>query len=299
VSGRRPARVLIVGATGMLGHKAWQLWRDRFETWAAIRGRYAQYAKLGLFCPDRLVEAVDADDAESVGRAFAAARPEVVVNCVGIVKQLPEGKDPLIALSINAMFPHRLAGLCRRAGARLIHISTDCVFSGRAGNRNEDHPADADDLYGRTKLLGEPAGPDVLVLRTSIIGRELRGAHGLLEWLLGSRGEVKGFRGARFSGLTTAALCEVIAGVIDREPALHGLYHVAGDPIDKYDLLTRLKQAYRLTVEIIPDDAVQIDRSLNAERFRVATGWRAPGWGTLVRGLADDRSPYDEWRGVS
>jgi dTDP-4-dehydrorhamnose reductase len=289
-------RVLVIGATGMLGHKTWQVLRERFDTWATIRRRQP-YAATGLFSNSRIIEGVNVDDFDSVVRACATSRPTVIVNCVGIVKQLEEALDPIRSITINALFPHRVAALAREAGARAIQISTDCVFSGKRGNYSERDTPDAADLYGRTKLLGEITGPGCLTLRTSIIGRELSATTGLLEWFLSHRGmRVNGYTRARFSGLTTRALAGVLADVIERHSSLAGIYHVASEPISKYDLLCRLNQAYVAGAVIEPSDDVQIDRTLDGAAFRKATGLAISGWDAMIDALAADPTPYEEWR---
>lgn len=289
-------RVLVVGGTGMLGHKAWQLFGERFDAWATVR-RAPAHRATELFSGDRTITGVNVDDFETVVRACGIARPTVIVNCVGIVKQLKAAADPIQSITINALFPQRLAALAREAGARAIHISTDCVFSGRRGNYSERDAPDASDLYGRTKLLGEIAGPGCLTLRTSIIGRELSATTGLLEWFLSQQGRrVKGYTSARFSGLTTRALASVLGDVIERHPSLQGMYHVASEPISKYDLLCRLNQAYGAAVTIEPSDEVQIDRTLDGSSFRNATGLAIPGWDAMINAMAADPTPYEEWR---
>ena len=292
-------RILILGGTGMLGHKMWQTLRTRYEAWVTMRSRLHDYARLELFEPARTIEGVDAALHDDLIRAFAAARPDIVVNCVGVVKQRPEAKDPIVTLNVNALLPHRVAALCRTTGARLMHISTDCVFSGKTGGYTESDTPDADDLYGRSKLLGEPhvADATALTLRTSIVGRELHTASGVTEWFLGNRGgRVPGFTSARFSGLTTLALSEVVAGLIGSGRALSGLYHVSTTPISKYDLLQRLNAAYQANVEIVASEALTIDRSLESGRFWRDAGLAPPGWDEMMAAAAADPTPYDAWR---
>lgn len=290
-------RLLILGANGMLGHKLWQTCRDRYDVWATVRSRYTEYARYGLFTPERLIEGVDAFDMDSVVRALAQVRPDVVVNCIGVIKQLPAAKDPIISLTVNSLFPHRLANLCQATGARLIHISTDCVFSGRKGMYTEDDVPDAEDLYGRTKFLGEVSGPGCLTLRTSIVGRELSTSSGLVEWFLGNRGRrIPGYRRAIYSGFTTLAIANIITQVIDGFPELSGVYHVSSEPISKYELLCLVRDAYRIAVEIEPDDDVCIDRSLDSRRFREAAGFVPADWPDMIREMADDPTPYEQWR---
>ena len=290
-------RVLILGGSGMLGHKLWQTLRGRFDVYVTFRRAPAAYAHFGIFDDARAIGGVSAEDLSAVARAFDAARPEAVVNCVGVVKQGASAKDPLASISVNALFPHRLAQLSLAHGARLVHLSTDCVFSGREGNYNESSRPDAEDLYGRTKLLGEVGDENCLTLRTSMIGRELAGAHGLLEWFLSQEGRrVRGFRRAVFSGFTTRALAEVIAEVLSEHADLSGVWHVAAEAINKFDLLSLVKEIYGLRVEVEPDESFVCDRSLDGSRFREATGIIAPAWPEMIERMREDPTPYDEIR---
>jgi dTDP-4-dehydrorhamnose reductase len=290
-------KLLILGGSGMLGHKLRQILSPRFETFATYRRTPSARDSVGVIDAARSIAGVHAESFDSVVGAVAVARPDVVINCIGIVKQSDEAKDPIRSITINALFPHRLAGLCRASGARMIHISTDCVFDGARGGYRESDPPSATDLYGRTKLLGEVDAEGCLTLRTSIIGRELAGSHGLVEWFLSQEGShVRGYRNAIFSGLTTNALAEVIAVLVERQRDLQGLWQVASQPISKHDLLTLLKGAYDLDVEIEPYDEFHCDRSLDGSRFAAATGIEIPEWSAMVAAMADDSTPYEEIR---
>lgn len=289
-------RVLVLGATGMLGHKVWQVFRRRFDAFAAAR-TVDGFAHTGLFPGDRVVTGVRAEEPGTVAQAIAVTQPQVIVNCIGIVKQLKAAGDAVPSITINALFPHQLAAVGRTMGARVIHISTDCVFLGSRGRYTEDDPPDAQDLYGRTKLLGEIAGPGCLTVRTSIVGRELSATTGLLEWFLAQPGRrVKGYATARFSGLTTLALAELLGDVVEHHRELSGVYHVASAPITKYDLLVTFEQAYRAGVVIEPSDDLRIDRTLDGTRFTAATGLTCGSWEAMVAALAADPTPYDHWR---
>jgi dTDP-4-dehydrorhamnose reductase len=230
---------------------------------------------------------VDVESIDSLTRLFAEVRPQVVINCIGLVKQRAEGDDPLSALPINALLPHRLARLCAVAGARFVHVSTDCVFAGTRGAYVETDAPDAQDLYGRSKLLGEVDYPHAITLRTSIIGHELDSAHGLVGWFLAQQGPVRGFSKAVFSGLPTVELARVIRDHVLPYPSLRGLYHVSAAPIDKYSLLKLVAQTYRRTNDITPEDKVVIDRSLDSSLFRAATRYQPPEWPELVRRMRD------------
>ena len=290
-------KVVILGATGMLGHKLAQGFSARFSVLATVRGPAALHVDRPVFAGTQLVGGVDARDFDSVLRAIEETEPDVVVNCIGIVKQLEAAKHPIPCMELNALFPHRLAQYCRESRIRLIHISTDCVFSGKTGMYTEDDVPDAADLYGRTKLLGEVGSPGCLTLRTSIIGRELRTSNGLVEWLLAQEGgQVRGYRKAVFSGFTTGALATIIGDVISNHTDLDGLWHVASEPITKYELLLLIRDAYDLNVEISPADDPVCDRSLDGSRFQSATGLVVPSWSKMIQEMADDPTPYDQIR---
>jgi dTDP-4-dehydrorhamnose reductase len=289
-----PMKVLILGGSGMLGHKLSQILAERFDTWATFRGTPVR--SLG-FDSRRIIEGVSAENFESVEGALTTAKPDVVVNCIGIVKQDAAAKDRYQSIAINSLFPHQLARACAARGIRLIHLSTDCVFSGRRGNYKEDDTSDAEDIYGRTKWLGELEYDHCLTIRTSMIGRELKGSHGLIEWFLSQRGKtVRGFKRAIFSGFTTLALSEIIGNVIANAQELHGVCHVAADPINKFDLLSMVKQAFQLDIEIEPDETFLCDRSLDDSRFRARTGFTPPSWEEMIDRFARDTTPYDESR---
>jgi dTDP-4-dehydrorhamnose reductase len=236
----------------------------------------------------RLIPDVDLANGDVLVRLFRECRPDVVVNCAGLTKHVPGGSEPLMALTMNALLPHRLAELCSISGVRLIHVSTDCVFSGSKGNYSETDPADAQDVYGKTKHLGEVTTHGLITLRTSTIGHELETRLGLLEWFL-AQSRCKGYRRAVFSGLPTVEFARVVRDVVIPDVSLSGLFHVGAEPIDKERLLRLIAREYDLTTEIEPDDSVIIDRSLDSRRFSAATGYRAADWATLVERMHDDQ----------
>lgn len=283
----------------MLGHKVWQHFAKRLDAYATFRQSPSRYERFGIFDTSRSMGHVSAEDFDSVIRAIETIHPDAVVNCIGIVKQDAAAKDVVSSITVNALFPHRLAHLCRASGVRLVHLSTDCVFSGREGNYTEDARADATDLYGRTKLLGEVDYDNCLTIRTSMIGRELQGSHGLIEWFLSEAAagrQVRGFKRAVFSGLTTTALAQLIADLLLDHPKLSGVWHVAADPINKFDLLSLVKKAYGLNIEIEPDESFVCDRSLDASRFRAATGFTPQSWPEMIEQMRQDDTPYEQFR---
>lgn len=276
--------VLILGASGMLGNAVLRLLSqgDGYHAVGTVRSARAMKLLPPALHPALLV-GVDVESPDSLAGAMAEAKPEVVINCVGVVKQLTAADDPLVAIPINSLLPHRLARLCSLAGARLVHVSTDCVFSGSKGNYRESDFPDADDLYGRSKYLGEVDYPHAITLRTSIIGHELDGARSLIGWFLAQSTSVKGYTKAVFSGVPTVELARIIRDHVLPHPELHGLYHVSAAPITKYDLLQLVAATYGKEIAIAPDASLMIDRSLNSERFREATGFKAVPWPELVK----------------
>jgi dTDP-4-dehydrorhamnose reductase len=290
---RKPTRVLVLGGSGMLGHKLWQVLDAHTEAFATLRDDTPAGPVAAVLDAGKTIGGVCADDVASVERALQASDASVVVNCIGVVKQDERAGDPLAAIRVNSLFPHELAAVCAGRGARLIHVSTDCVFSGRRGGYNEEDVPDPPDLYGRSKLLGEVAAHRCLTLRTSMIGRELGGAQGLLEWFLSQQGTtVGGFRRAVFTGLTTLALSELVAELIEGYPDLDGLWHVSAAPIDKLALLELTREAFGVDIEIEPRDEPVIDRSLDSSRFRARTGWAPRSWPDMLRQAAQDSTPY-------
>lgn len=286
-------RTLILGATGMLGHKLIQVFSQQFEVYATVRSSTEAFAGHPVLAQKSLLGNVSVENFDGVVRAIALSQPQYVINCIGIVKQQLAAKDPLPSISVNALFPHRLAQVCQAAGIRLIHISTDCVFSGRKGNYLESDVADAEDLYGRTKLLGEVTSEGCLTLRTSIIGREFETSQGLVEWFLSQKGKtIRGYKQAIFTGFTTHALAEIIAQIITKYSDLHGVWHVAAEPISKFELLSLVKEIYRLNIEIEPDETFRCDRSLNSDRIRQATGFVPPSWSDMIEQMYQDPTPY-------
>jgi dTDP-4-dehydrorhamnose reductase len=276
-------KILILGVSGMLGNA---MLRVMTETGVHdVCGTTRSSSALSHFNPKLascVMTGLDVEQFDVLVSVFEKFRPDVVVNCIGLVKQLTAAEDPLQALAINSIFPHRLARLCSLIGARLVHVSTDCVFSGNRGNYCESDFPDANDLYGRSKLLGEVAYSHTITLRTSIIGPQLSGAHGLVAWFLAQDQRIKGYRRAIFSGLPTVELSRIVRDVVLPNPDLSGLFHVAAKPINKYELLKVLALAYAKEIEIEPDDRLVIDRSLNEDRFRAATGYVAAPWPDLI-----------------
>jgi dTDP-4-dehydrorhamnose reductase len=270
----------------MLGHQLLRELEPRHDTRVTLRQSLPAYATCGLFNAGNAFSDVDVCAPGRVEQVLTDFRPAVVVNAVGIVKQRPEAQDSILSIEVNSLLPHRLALDCRAVGARLIHLSTDCVFSGTRGGYSEGDTPDPLDLYDRAKLLGEVSASNAITLRTSMIGLGLYRKTSLVDWFLTQKGRVPGYRHAIFSGLTTAELSRVIALLIEKHPAASGLYHLSAAPISKFDLLTGLKSRLSLPVEIVPVDQPKIDRSLDSSHFRQAFSYQPPSWDRMLDELA-------------
>ena len=280
-------RILVFGGDGMLGHELLRSWRGRHEVRVTLRQDAAAYRDYRLFDDSNPFFGVEVRNLQAVVDVVAQAQPEAVINAVGIVKQRPTASESIPSLEINALFPHRLAQVCKAARARLVHLGTDCVFSGSKGSYVEGDFPDAKDLYGRTKLLGEVQDPHCLTLRTSIIGLELSRKKSLVEWYLAQRGPIKGFRRAIYTGLTTTEIARAIESFLLHEPQLSGIWHLSSRPINKYDLLKDLtERLQRRDIELRPDDDFVCDRSLDSSALQKRVRYRVPDWPAMLDELA-------------
>jgi dTDP-4-dehydrorhamnose reductase len=283
-------KILILGITGMLGHTLFYelSQNDYFDVFGTVRNSEGIDNWFNSELLAKIIDGVEADNFDGLKKFILNLRPDVVINCIGIIKQIPLSNDPIASISVNSLFPHQIAKICQDSGARFIHISTDCVFSGQKGNYEETDISDAVDLYGRTKFLGEVGCPHCVTLRTSIIGHELRGKYGLLEWFISQKNKIKGFKNTIFSGFPTVELARIIQEYVIPNSHLNGLYHVSSNPISKYDLLNLIARRYNKNIEIEPYDGVKEDRSLNSTLFKNSTGYIPPPWEKLVDEMYQD-----------
>lgn len=286
----RQQNVLVLGATGMLGNAMFRVLAadERLNVCGVVRDVDRARRLLGLTTEENLFGGFDAYEPSTLEPLLQANRAPIIVNCVGLIKQSSSGNKVLEATPINALLPHKLALLAEEYAGRLIHFSTDCVFSGHKGNYVETDTPDARDVYGLTKYLGEVSGPHALTLRTSIIGHELSSSISLIDWFLSQNGSVNGFRKAIFSGLPTVELARAVRDHVVPDAALSGLYHISAEPLDKYRLLTLVKAIYGHDVVVEPQDEFIIDRSLDSTRFRNATGWTPTSWPELLESMHAD-----------
>jgi dTDP-4-dehydrorhamnose reductase len=278
-------KVLILGVTGMLGHTLYKEMSKQQELYE-IYGTTRNASGLKEYFTQEEIKSirsgVDADNFDTVIKAIASIQPTIIINCIGIIKQLPIAKDPLTAITVNAQLPHRISLVARTANARLIHISTDCVFNGVKGNYTESDDSNAEDLYGRTKFLGEVSYPHCVTLRTSIIGHELKTEFSLIDWFMSQKDEINGYTKAIYSGFPTYEMVNIIMNYVIPKADLSGLYHVSSEAISKYDLLCIMKDVYKKDIQINPYDDFILDRSLNSDKFMTLTGYKAPSWKSML-----------------
>lgn len=284
VENHKKIKILVLGASGMLGNAVLRVLAESssFETVGTVRSIQSA-SLLPEALRSLLIDNIDVENPDSLIGLFGQIKPDLVINCIGVVKQLSAATDPLAVIPINSILPHRIARLCLASGARMIHLSTDCVFSGARGMYLESDYADAKDLYGRSKFSGEVDYPNAITLRTSIIGHELSGSRSLIDWFLSQKNMVRGYKRAIFSGLPTVEIARLIRDYVIPRPDLHGVYHVSADPINKFDLLTLVAGIYNKDISVIPDETLVIDRSLDSTRFRSETGYKPAPWIELIK----------------
>tara|TARA_Y200000002_G_scaffold381246_1_gene394765 strand:- start:8361 stop:9221 length:861 start_codon:yes stop_codon:yes gene_type:complete len=276
-------KILVLGITGMLGHKAFSIFSEnsKFETFGTVRKTKAieNYVKDSY----NIFSNVDALNPKSAFKLIDQLNPDIILNCIGVIKQLKEAKDPILSIEINSLFPHKLANHIKNSKIRLIHISTDCVFSGDRGNYREIDSSDAKDLYGKTKFLGELTNYDnCITLRTSIIGPELKGKLSLLEWFLAQKKSVKGFSNAIYSGFTTLELINIIENYVFKKPMKNGLYHLSSNPISKLELLKKINKIYKKEILIERFDDFNNNKTLNSDLFKNDFGYIVKSWDQMI-----------------
>ncbi len=284
-------KILVLGASGMLGYKLFMKLSESgmYEVHGTVRSLEGIDQKYYGAAFSKIRQHVDAADFDTIIRALASIQPDVIINCIGLIKQNVLVNDPLTAITINSLLPHRLSMVCCTAKARLIHISTDCVFNGKEGHYTEEAESNATDLYGKSKFLGEVCyPPHCVTLRASIIGHELRNNLGLIEWFLSQKNSVKGYKQAIFSGFTTIEMARIIHDYVIPNHSLYGRYHISSDPISKFELLKIVAAQYSKVIVIEPFDGMVINRSLDSSKFRKFVGYQPPSWPEMIKKMHED-----------
>ena len=282
-------KILVLGASGMTGNALFrELSKDRNRD---VIGTVRSPSYLQFFTEKQaknLITNIDLARLENIHDIYSQLRPDVVINCIGIIKQIIPFVDTEQLFSINSLLPRQLCALAHDYKSRLIHVSTDCIFNGKKGNYSETDICDADDAYGKSKYLGELDQSHCVTLRTSIIGHELNSRNGLLEWFLSQHESCNAYRNAVFSGLPVVVFANVIADIIIPTVSLTGIYNIAANPISKFDLLSTIADIYNKDIKIIPVEEPVIDRSLNPDKFKQATGYVAPEWPDMIEAMHND-----------
>lgn len=289
-------KIVILGVSGLIGHKLLVELSDKFDTYGTLRQNKTNYNNLSIFSSEKVIENIDAHDFNNLIEKLNEIDPSVVINCIGITKRKKEINIPFEAITINALFPHKLAKWAKEKGKRIIHFSTDCVFDGNEGDYTEESNTTAEDAYGKTKALGEINYDHTLTIRSSFIGRELFTKTELLEWFLQENSkEVKGFTKAMYTGVSTTFLARTVADIIENHPNLSGLRQLSTKTsINKFDLLNIAKEAFNKNVIINPDDSFELDASLNGNKLRNEINYVIPSWKEMMEELALDSDIYNK-----
>jgi dTDP-4-dehydrorhamnose reductase len=288
-------KVCVLGAGGLLGHMLVRVLSESNDVFGTTRERPGVSSPLAKFLPlEKWIGGVDASNLEAVKNVFDTSQFDVAINCIGLIKQRDSIVSDSEMMAINGEFPHHLAQIANRVGTRVIHISTDCVFSGSKGNYFESDSPDPVDVYGKSKLLGELNDSKNLILRTSHIGRELTVKKSFVEWLISQKsGHVNGYSNAIYSGLTTQALARTTLKLLSGNSHLTGLYHVSSQPISKLEIINKLNKLLDLQITVTPDASVQINRSLNSEKFQNATNISPQTWDEMLSDFSQDQKTYE------
>ena len=283
-------RIIVLGSTGLIGNTITKFFlnQSKYETFGILR----DLEKISFFDNRYHKNFIHIDnilDFEKFEKILIKLKPKLIINCLGITNKFLKNNFKSVeeSIKINALFPHRLHEICSKIDARLIHLSTDCVFSGRKGFYKEDDIPDPLDIYGRSKLLGELNYSNSLTIRKSVIGHEFLSRNGLLEWFLNKKETVEGYKNAIFSGLTVLELAKIIDKYIIPNKRLSGIIHVAGNPISKYELLYLISNEYQKKINIIPNESLKIDRTLNSNLFNDITGYQMKDWKELISSMRE------------
>jgi dTDP-4-dehydrorhamnose reductase len=286
-------KILIFGIGGMLGHKIFQRIQkvSDFEVFGTMRAD----SPPTIFKDNKnIFFNIDCENLDTISNLLESVKPDLVFNCIGLIKQKIEDcpKSITQAIKINALFPQKLSLFSRIYNFRLIHFSTDCVFSGEKGNYTTFDVPDSIDLYGQSKFLGEIQAPNTLTIRTSIIGHEINSSLSLVDWFLSQKNEVFGYKNAFFSGLPTIEIAEILLKYIIFNKNINGLMHISGPTISKYDLLVLIARQYNKKIIINETSEFIMNRSLDCSLFSDIVGYKAKPWPELIHMMYEDSDFY-------
>lgn len=278
---------MILGGTGMLGHKLWGYFSEKNpDTYTIIRKKRDDYLSEALFNSNRVIDSIDASDFLELERTMEFVKPEFILNCIGVTKRKEDANHNIQAITLNSLLPHKLVAWGKKNAAKIINFSTDCVFDGKLGSYTEKSPTNAVDIYGKTKALGEIEGENALTLRSSFIGFELGAGTELLEWFIAQTGVVKGFKNAIYSGVTVIELIRIIENLLVNQKDATGIFNISSEPISKYDLLCMIRNKLHLDVEVIPEETFCCDRSLDSTVFQKRFNYSPPSWEKMIDELS-------------
>ena len=288
-------KVCVLGAGGLLGHMLIRVLGATLDVYGTTRESRSDSSPLARFLPqDKWIDNIDASKFDSINKVFGTTNFDTVINCIGLIKQRNAQTTEHEMMLINAEFPHHLAQVANHQGARVIHISTDCVFSGDKGNYVETDTPDPVDVYGKSKLFGELNDVKNLTLRSSHIGRELTIRKSFIEWLLSQKsGHVEGYGHAIYSGLTSQELARLISELLNAKKGITGMFHVSSQPISKLEIINKLNELLNLEIDVTSDSKVQINRSLNSDKFRLATNLIPNNWDKMLSDFCKDQKNYE------
>jgi len=280
-------KILILGGDGMIGHKMVQVLSNfNYEIIVSIREqreltKHCFSSKAKVFFNDFLKE--------NVLTFLDRVNPDVIINAIGITIRRGVNDNASNCIYINSYFPHQLANWVGIHNKRLIHFSTDCVFSGSEGSYSENSTPNALDYYGKTKGLGEVFSKNALTIRSSMIGPELFNKTELFEWVINNKEkEINGFSRVMYSGVTTIYMASFLADLIENHKNLNGIYNIASKPISKFELLHLINENFNLGLFINKDQSIISNKTLDPSKIDNELGIKSPSWNELIIELKKD-----------
>lgn len=289
-------RILILGGNGMIGHKIYQIIsKNHQDTWVTLRNSLNSYSYSEIYNSTKVVDNIDLVNFKLLLNQLNLINPDVIINACGIT--IRRGIDALKSNSIilNSALPHFLNEWVVANNKRLIHFSTDCVFTGAKGDYLDNDNKDAYDLYGSTKSMGEVIDSKyAITLRGSMIGSELENKTELFEWFLKQKNKtIKGFNKVIYSGITTTKMAEIVIKLIDQHPNLSGIYNISSKPILKFDLLKLWNDFFDINANIEIDNSYISNKNLISDNFYRKISVEQPNWVELSSQLKIDNLLYN------
>lgn len=283
-------RILILGGNGMIGHKIFQVISNKhLDTWVLFKKSFNDISFNEIFNKTNIIDNFDLSNFHKLSTLLNNLKPEVIINAVGITIRRGIDNIPSKSIQINSALPHFINEWVILNNKRLIHFSTDCVFSGDQGSYTENSIPDARDIYGKSKALGEVSSKNTLTLRGSMIGREIENKTELLEWVLSQRNkQLKAFSNVIYSGITTIRMAKLVLKIIEEFPQMHGIYNVSSECISKYDLIKLFVKEFNISIDIISDDSYISKKDLDSTKFYNELGIDKPNWNDLIIELIND-----------